>query len=68
MITEGYPPRSVKKQRQLSKISQERSMAPVIAALVAGTALALIGLVIAFIGYRKLKKSIFKTSIAGENV
>ncbi len=34
-------------------------MAPVIAALVTGTALALIGLVIAFIGYGKLKKSIF---------
>jgi hypothetical protein len=43
-------------------------MAPVIAALVKGTALALIGLVIACIGYRKLKKSIFKTSFAGENV
>jgi hypothetical protein len=43
-------------------------MAPVIAALVTGTALALIGFIIAFIGYRKLKKSIFKTSIAGENV
>ena len=38
------------------------------AALVTGTALALIALVIAFIGYRKLKKSILKTSIAGENV
>ena len=43
-------------------------MAPVIAALVKGTALALIGLVIACIGYRKLKKSIFKTSFVGENV
>jgi hypothetical protein len=40
-------------------------MAPVIAARVTGTALALIGLVIA--GYGKLKKSIFKL-IAGENV
>jgi hypothetical protein len=43
-------------------------MAPLIAALVTGAALALIALVIAFIGYRNLKKSIFKTSIAGENV
>ena len=43
-------------------------MAPVIAALVTGAALALIALVIAFIGYRKLNKSIFKTSIAGEKV
>ena len=33
-------------------------MAPVIAALVTGAALALIGIVIAFIGYKKLKKSI----------
>jgi hypothetical protein len=33
-----------------------------------GTTLALIGLVIACIGYRKLKKSIFKTLFAGENV
>ena len=33
-------------------------MAPVIAALVTGAALALIGVVIAFIGYKKLKKSI----------
>ena len=36
-------------------------MAPVIAALVTGAALALIGIVIAFIGYKQLKKSIFKT-------
>jgi VIT1/CCC1 family predicted Fe2+/Mn2+ transporter len=36
-------------------------MAPVIAALVTGAALALIGVVIAFIGYKQLKKSIFKT-------
>ena len=36
-------------------------MAPVIAALVTGAALALIGVVIAFIGYRQLKKSILKT-------
>jgi VIT1/CCC1 family predicted Fe2+/Mn2+ transporter len=36
-------------------------MAPVMAALVTGAALALIGVVIAFIGYRKLKKSILKT-------
>ena len=35
---------------------------------VTGTALALIRLVIGFIGHSKLKKSIFKTSIAGENV
>ena len=33
-------------------------MAPVMAALVTGAALALIGVVIAFIGYRQLKKSI----------
>jgi hypothetical protein len=33
-------------------------MAPVIAALVTGAALALIGVGIAFIGYKKLKKSI----------
>jgi len=32
-------------------------MAPVIAALVTGAALALIGVVIAFIGYKQLKKS-----------
>jgi VIT1/CCC1 family predicted Fe2+/Mn2+ transporter len=36
-------------------------MAPVIAALVTGAALALIGAVIAFISYKKLKKSILKT-------
>ena len=35
-------------------------MAPVIAAVVTGAALALIGVVIAFIGYRQLKKSILK--------
>jgi VIT1/CCC1 family predicted Fe2+/Mn2+ transporter len=35
-------------------------MAPVIAALVTGAALGLIGAVIAFIGYRHLKKSICK--------
>ena len=35
-------------------------MAPVMAALVTGAALALIGVVIAVIGYRRLKKSIFK--------
>jgi len=35
-------------------------MVPVIAAVVTGAALALIGLVIACIGFRKLKKSIFK--------
>jgi len=34
-------------------------MTPVMAALVTGAALALIGVVIAFIGYGKLKKSIF---------
>jgi len=43
-------------------------MAPVIAELATGMALALVGFVIAFIDYMKLKKSIFKTSIAGENV
>jgi len=36
-------------------------MAPVIAALVTGALLALIGVVIAFIGYKQLKKSILKT-------
>ncbi|MEK6776800.1 MAG: phage holin family protein [bacterium] len=36
-------------------------MAPVIAALVTGVMLALIGVVIAFIGYKQLKKSIHKT-------
>ena len=36
-------------------------MAPVIAALVTGAALALIGVVIAFIGYKQLKKSNLKT-------
>jgi VIT1/CCC1 family predicted Fe2+/Mn2+ transporter len=36
-------------------------MAPVIAALVTGAALALIGVVIAFIGYKQLKKSTLKT-------
>lgn len=36
-------------------------MAPVFAALVTGAALALIGVVIAFIGYKQLKKSILKT-------
>jgi len=36
-------------------------MAPVIAALVTGAALALIGVAIAFIGYRQLKKSIPRT-------
>jgi VIT1/CCC1 family predicted Fe2+/Mn2+ transporter len=36
-------------------------MAPVIAALVTGAALALIGVVIAFFGYKQLKKSILKT-------
>lgn len=36
-------------------------MAPVIAALVTGVVLALIGVVIAFIGYKQLKKSIHKT-------
>ena len=36
-------------------------MAPVIAALVTGAAFALIGVVIAFMGYKQLKKSILKT-------
>ena len=36
-------------------------MAPVMAALVTGATLALIGVVIAFIGYKQLKKSILKT-------
>ena len=36
-------------------------MAPVIAALVTGAALALIGVLIAFIGYKQLKKSNLKT-------
>jgi hypothetical protein len=36
-------------------------MAPVIAALVVGSALALVGVVIGFIGYRLLKKTIHKT-------
>jgi VIT1/CCC1 family predicted Fe2+/Mn2+ transporter len=36
-------------------------MTPVMAALVTGAALALIGVVIAFIGYKQLKKSILKT-------
>lgn len=36
-------------------------MAPAIAALVTGTAVAFIGIVIAFIGYRQLKKSIRST-------
>ena len=36
-------------------------MAPVVAALVTGAAFALIGVVVAFIGYKQLKKSIFKT-------
>ncbi|MFH0997503.1 MAG: phage holin family protein [Pseudomonadota bacterium] len=36
-------------------------MTPVIAALVTGTALALIGVAIAFIGYKQLKKPILKT-------
>jgi hypothetical protein len=35
-------------------------MDPVIAALVTGAALALIGVVVAFIGYRQLKKSFLK--------
>ena len=35
-------------------------MAPILAAVVTGTALALIGVVIAVVGYRKLKKSILK--------
>jgi hypothetical protein len=36
-------------------------MAPAVAALVTGAALALIGVIIAFIGYKQLKKSILKT-------
>ena len=36
-------------------------MGPVIAALVTGAALGLIGIAIAFIGYKQLKKSILKT-------
>jgi len=36
-------------------------LGPVIAALVTGAALALMGVVIAFIGYKRLKKSILKT-------
>jgi uncharacterized membrane protein YqjE len=36
-------------------------MAPAMAALVTGAALALIGVVIAFIGYKQSKKSILKT-------
>ena len=36
-------------------------MAPVIAALVTGAAFALIGVVIAFTGYKQLKKTILKT-------
>jgi hypothetical protein len=36
-------------------------MTPVIAALATGTALALVGVIIAFIGYKQLKKSIRKT-------
>ena len=36
-------------------------MAPVIAALVTGAALALMGVVIAFVGYKRLKKSMLKT-------
>ena len=36
-------------------------MAPMIAALVTGAGFALIGVVIAFIGYKQLKKSIHKT-------
>jgi VIT1/CCC1 family predicted Fe2+/Mn2+ transporter len=35
-------------------------MDPVIAALVTGAALAFIGAVVAFIGYKQLKKSILK--------
>ncbi len=37
-------------------------MAPVIAALVTGAALAFIGVIIAFIGYRQLKKSNLKAA------
>jgi len=36
-------------------------MTPVIAALATGTALALVGVIIAFIGYKQLKKSDLKT-------
>ena len=36
-------------------------MTPVIAALATGTALALVGVIIAFIGYKQLKNSIRKT-------
>jgi hypothetical protein len=36
-------------------------MAPVIAALVSGAALALVGAVIAFVGYKRLKNSTLKT-------
>jgi len=36
-------------------------IAPVVAAIVAGAALASIGVVIAFIGYKQLKKSLLKT-------
>jgi hypothetical protein len=36
-------------------------MAPVIAALVTGAALALVSVVIALIGYTQLKKSVLKT-------
>jgi len=36
-------------------------MAPVIAALIVGSALALVVAVIGFIGYRQLKKTIHKT-------
>jgi len=36
-------------------------MAPVIAALVTGAGLALVGVVIAFVGYKQLKKSTLKT-------
>jgi VIT1/CCC1 family predicted Fe2+/Mn2+ transporter len=36
-------------------------MAPVVAALVTGAVLALVGVVIVFIGYKQLKKSILKT-------
>ncbi len=36
-------------------------MAPVIAAIVTGAALGLIGIVMAFIGYKQLKRSILKT-------
>ncbi|MBF0551771.1 MAG: phage holin family protein [Deltaproteobacteria bacterium] len=36
-------------------------MAPVIAALVTGSALAIIGVVIVFVGYKQLKKSSLKT-------